>query len=96
MLPVSSEKEGSSRLQVTQPKTHVSGPGALLVDVVAVDGSRGGLDAETDILVPTPLAGGLAKGLGVEEDGLLLVRLPARVRGGGKTAWLVGLRARGR
>lgn len=58
-----------------------TGPGALLVNVLSVDGGRGSLESQTDILVPPPVSGGLADGLGVVEDGLLLESTPVRGRG---------------
>lgn len=47
----------------------------LLTDVGTVNGGTGGLEAKTDILVPSAVAGGLASSLGVLEDGLLLESL---------------------
>jgi hypothetical protein len=44
-----------------------TGPWALLVDVLAVDGSPRSLEAKTDILVPSLDARRLARGLRVEE-----------------------------
>jgi hypothetical protein len=54
-----------------------AGEGALLVDVVALNGVLGRAEAQTDILVPSPGAGVLARaaGLVVQED----VRLSQRI-----------------
>jgi len=50
--------------------------GALLVDVVALNGGLGGLEPQTNVLVPSPAAlarpGGLDLDLGVKEDVRLL------------------------
>jgi len=52
---------------------NISGEGALLVDVVSLDGSIGGLDAKTDVLDPTHglhlLGDDIA--LAGDEDGIL-------------------------
>ena len=47
----------------------------MLTNVGTVNGGTGGLEAKTDILVPSAVAGGLASSLGVLEDGLLLESL---------------------
>lgn len=47
----------------------------MLTNVGTVNGGTGGLEAKTDILVPSAIAGGLASSLGVLEDGLLLESL---------------------
>lgn len=57
--------------QDTTTNGNKSGPGALLVDVLTVNGSTGSLEAETDILVPTLGSRRLARSLGVDKDGLL-------------------------
>jgi len=47
---------------------------ALLVNVVTLDGLLGGLEAQTNLLVPAVVLGGLlASDLGVLEDTLLLL-----------------------
>lgn len=43
-----------------------------LTDVGALNGGTGGLEAKTNILVPSAVTGGLPGGLGVVEDRLLL------------------------
>lgn len=47
-----------------------AGEGALLVDVVTLNGRLGGTETQTDVLVPSPGAGVLARSadLVVEED----------------------------
>ena len=47
----------------------------MLTNVGTVNGGTGGLEAKTNILVPSAVAGGLASSLGVLEDGLLLESL---------------------
>lgn len=47
----------------------------MLTNVVTVNGGTGGLEAKTNVLVPSAVAGGLASSLGVLEDGLLLESL---------------------
>jgi hypothetical protein len=52
----------------------ITGEGALLVDVVTLNGLLGGLEAKTDLLVPAVVLDGLLAGnLGVLEDTLLLL-----------------------
>ena len=52
----------------------ITSEGALLVDVVALNGLLGGLEAETDLLVPAAVLDRLLAGnLGVLEDTLLLL-----------------------
>lgn len=52
----------------------ITGEGALLVDVVALNGLLGGLEAKTDLLVPAVVLDRLLAGnLGVLEDTLLLL-----------------------
>jgi hypothetical protein len=52
----------------------IAGEGALLVDVVTLNGLLGGLEAKTDLLVPAVALDGLLAGnLGVLEDTLLLL-----------------------
>lgn len=59
--------------------------GALLVDVVALNGGLGGLEAQTDILVPSAAslarASRLRLGLGVLEDVRLLLESTLRLDG---------------
>lgn len=54
----------------TSADGHEAGEGALLVDVRALNGSLGRAEAQTDILIPSPVAGVLARSadLVVEED----------------------------
>ena len=56
---------------------NVAGEGALLVNVVVLDGIAGGLEAQANVLVEAGLTDGLLLGEGplllVEEDGLLLL-----------------------
>jgi len=60
--------------QDTTTDRDITGEGALLIDVVTLDGLLGGLETKTDILVPTVALGGLlARNLGVLEDTLLLL-----------------------
>lgn len=47
----------------------------VLTNVLSVDGSGGGLETQTDVLVPPPLTGDLSERLWVEEDLLLLESL---------------------
>jgi hypothetical protein len=58
-----------------------AGEGALLVDVVALNGVLGRAEAQTDILVPSPGAGVLARaaGLVVQEDVRLLLESALRL-----------------
>lgn len=52
----------------------ITGEGALLVDVLALNGLLGGLEAKTDLLVPAVVLDRLLAGnLGVLEDTLLLL-----------------------
>ena len=52
----------------------IAGEGALLVDVVTLNGLLGGLETKTDLLVPAVVLDGLLAGnLGVLEDTLLLL-----------------------
>lgn len=52
----------------------ITGEGALLVDVVALNGLLGGLETKTDLLVPAVVLDRLLAGnLGVLEDTLLLL-----------------------
>lgn len=52
----------------------ITSEGALLVDVVALNGLLGGLEAKTDLLVPAGVLDRLLAGnLGVLEDTLLLL-----------------------
>lgn len=76
-----------------------AGEWALLVDVGTLNGSLGRAEAQTDVLVPSPVAGVLARStdLVVQED----VRLSRRISilyvvvvGGGKVAPASGKRAR--
>lgn len=59
--------------------------GALLVDVATLNGSLGGTETQTDILVPSSAtlawSGGLGLGLGVEEDVRLLLESTLRLDG---------------
>lgn len=63
--------------QDTAADRDLADKGALLVDVVAVNGGLGGLETQTDVLVPSSAtlagAGGLADALGVLEDVRLLL-----------------------
>lgn len=61
-----------------------AGERALLVDVVALNGGLGGTETQTDILIPSPGAGVLARtaGLVVEEDVRLSQRISIRTRCG--------------
>jgi hypothetical protein len=53
---------------------NITGEGALLINVVSLDGLLGGLEAETNLLVPAVVLDGLlASNLGVLEDTLLLL-----------------------
>src|SRR5690348_8025019 len=53
---------------------NIAGEGALLINVVTLDGLLGGLEAETNLLVPAVVLDGLlASNLGVLEDTLLLL-----------------------
>jgi len=75
--------------QDAAPDGDQTGPGALLVDVGAVDGLTGCLEPEADVLVPSLGAGGLAGRLGVQEDGLPLEGLLALYNElAGHGAWL--------
>lgn len=60
-----------------------TGEGALLVDVLALNGSLGGTEAQTDILVPpaTTLAGTLGLALGDKRDMRLLLESALRLDG---------------
>lgn len=59
-----------------------AGERALLVDVGTLNGGLGGTETQTDILVPSPGAGVLARaaGLVVQEDVRLLQRISIDVR----------------
>jgi hypothetical protein len=63
--------------QDTATDRDLADEGALLVDVVAVNGGLGGLETQTDVLVPSAAvlasAGSLADLLGVLEDVRLLL-----------------------
>jgi len=66
---------GHNAGQDTAADGHVAGEGALLVNVGSLDGLTGGLEAEANVVVVATNAL-LARGLGVLEDGgLLLVGL---------------------
>lgn len=56
--------------QDTTTDRDITGEGALLVDVGTFDGLLGGLEAKTNILVPTGVA---LLGLGVKRDTTLLL-----------------------
>lgn len=64
--------------QDTATDGNLAGEGALLVDVLALNGSSGGAETQTNVLVPSAAAlarsGGLDLGLGVEEDMRLLLK----------------------
>jgi len=69
----------------------ITGEGALLVDVVSLNGLSGGLEAKTDLLVPAVVLDGLLAGnLGVLEDTLLL--LESLFNLDGRTHWPKGKR----
>lgn len=57
--------------QDTTTNGNQTGPWALFVNVLTINGSTRGLETKTDILVPTLGSGRLAGSLGVQEDGLL-------------------------
>ena len=52
---------------------HIAGKGTLLIDVVSLNGSIGGLDTQTDILYPTHGLNlfGIGIALARDEDGIL-------------------------
>jgi len=59
-------------LEDTATDGHVSGEGALLVNIVSVDGLLGGLDSETNVAEVTALLASYGLLVGQEDSGLLL------------------------
>lgn len=60
---ISTENDGAVHLvgnnnttKDTSADGHISGPGALLVDVLTLDGGTGSLESQTDVLVPSGAA----------------------------------------
>jgi len=82
---ISADDDGTGHLggddfasEYTTANRDLSGEGALLVNVGAVDSFGRGLKAQTDIFVPSLVFGtdfAITANLGIVEDGLLLERL---------------------
>lgn len=89
---LSSDNDGSVHLggndgagQDTATDGDGAGEGALLVDVAALNGSLGGTETQTNVLVPSSStlarSGALGLGLGVQEDVRLLLESTLRLDG---------------
>jgi len=89
---LSSDDDGSVHLggndgagQDTATDGDEAGEGALLVNVATLNGSRGGTETQTNVLVPSSSAlarsGALGLGLGVQEDVRLLLESTLRLDG---------------